>query len=74
MQWKVEQTSHKALVFLLQRRDFDCTVNAEPYHVLHLVADLRSGLFLIRVLGKTFARGSVKSDGDAGLVSSVHEC
>ena len=55
-------------LLMIKRRDFDCTVNSEPYHVLHLVADLNSGLFFIRVLGKTFARGSVKAEGDVKLV------
>ena len=49
--------------FTIQRRDFDCTVDSEPYHVLHLMVNLCSGLFFIRVLGRTFARGSVKSGG-----------
>ena len=60
-------------LLMIKRRDFDCTVNSEPYHVLHLVADLNSGLFFIRVLGKTFARGSVKAEGDVKLVEDFSE-
>ena len=60
-------------MFTIKRCDFDCTVNSEPYLVLHLVADLSSGHFFIRVLGKTFARGFVKSESIVKLVEYLFE-
>lgn len=47
------------VVFL--RKDFDCTVNDEPYHALSFLFNLETGQFLIRVWNKTFKKGFVKT-------------
>jgi hypothetical protein len=36
-------------------------VSGEPYHTVQLLYNADNGLYLIRILGKTFARGRLKA-------------
>jgi hypothetical protein len=47
---------------LVQRKNSDLLVSGEPYHALQLLFNLESGGYLVRILGKTFARGSLKGN------------
>eukprot|EP00094_Tigriopus_californicus_P005069 TCALIF_04883-PA protein Name:"Similar to ZNF850 Zinc finger protein 850 (Homo sapiens)" AED:0.09 eAED:0.09 QI:0/0.33/0.14/0.85/0.5/0.28/7/399/1084 len=56
---------------LIMKRNFDFLFHNEPYHALQMLFNVKSGQFICRHFGKSFAHGTVQSESD--LLSQCNE-